>query len=159
MFIKKRFISSLIFLLLLFNITSAVMAQATAADSVKAAIQQLFKGMQNADTALLRNAFADQAILQTVVSGRDGHLTVRSENLDEFISFVGQQNPGDADERIEWDVIRIDGPLASAWTPYHFFYKSAFSHCGVNSFQLVRIGGNWKIQYLIDTRRREPCKD
>lgn len=159
MFIKKRFISSLIFLLLLFYVSSAVMAQATAADSVKAAIQQLFKGMQNADTALLRNAFADQAILQTVVSGRDGHLTVRSENLDEFISFVGQQNPGDADERIEWDVIRIDGHLASAWTPYNFFYKSAFSHCGVNSFQLVRIGGNWKIQYLIDTRRREPCKD
>lgn len=159
MITKKQTGYSLFCLLLLFVSSIKVAAQETAVDSVKLTIQQLFKGMQNADTGLLRNAFADQAILQTVAAGRDGRLVVRTENLNEFISFVGQQSPGDADERIQWDCIRVDGPLASAWTPYQFFYKSAFSHCGVNSFQLVRLGGSWKIQYLIDTRRREPCSN
>jgi len=63
-----------------------------------------------------------------------------------------------ADERIVFETIRIDGPLASVWTPYNFYYEGKFSHCGVNSFQLVKINGEWKIQYLIDTRRKQGCK-
>jgi hypothetical protein len=63
-----------------------------------------------------------------------------------------------ADERITFETIKIDGPLAVAWTPYKFYYEGKFSHCGVNSFQLVRLNGAWKIQYLIDTRRRTGCQ-
>lgn len=64
---------------------------------------------------------------------------------------------GGLDERIQFDVVKVDGPLASVWTPYKFYFKGQFSHCGVNSFQLVRVNGEWKIQYLIDTRRRNDC--
>ncbi|MEM9869076.1 MAG: nuclear transport factor 2 family protein, partial [Bacteroidota bacterium] len=32
-----------------------------------------------------------------------------------------------------------------------------FSHCGINSFQMVNFGGEWKIIYLIDTRGKEGC--
>ena len=42
-------------------------------------------------------------------------------------------------------------------TPYKFYVGEKFSHCGVNSFQLVKIRGEWKIQYIIDTRRRQNC--
>jgi len=63
------------------------------------------------------------------------------------------------DERINFDMVRTDGPLATAWTPYKFYYKGNFSHCGVDSYQLVRINGIWKIQYLIDTRRNMSCGD
>jgi len=55
-------------------------------------------------------------------------------------------------------VVKIDGPLAIVWTPYKFYFNGKFSHCGVNSFQLVRFNGVWKIQYLIDTRRRAGCE-
>ena len=34
-----------------------------------------------------------------------------------------------------------------------------FSHCGVNSFQLFNDNGQWKIIYLIDTRRKKIVKD
>jgi len=63
-----------------------------------------------------------------------------------------------ADERISFETIKIDGPLAIAWTPYKFYYEGKFSHCGVNSFQLVRVDNQWRIQYLIDTRRRQGCE-
>ncbi|HNA01067.1 MAG TPA: hypothetical protein PLN49_09415, partial [Ferruginibacter sp.] len=63
-----------------------------------------------------------------------------------------------ADERITFDVVRVDGALAIAWTPYKFYFNGKFSHCGVNSFQLVRFNGEWKIQYLIDTRRKAGCE-
>jgi hypothetical protein len=53
--------------------------------------------------------------------------------------------------------IQVDGNMANAWTPYEFWYEGEFSHCGVNSFQLIKDDGEWKIIYLVDTRRKEGC--
>ena len=82
---------------------------------------------------------------------------LKYEKIDEFISFVGKESPGNADERIKVEMIKIEATLATVWTPYQFYYKGKFSHCGVNSFQLVRLNGQWKIQYIIDTRKKAGC--
>jgi hypothetical protein len=129
----------------------------TAEDSVKTVINNLFLGMKNADTNLLKQAFADSAILQTIAGTKDGKIVVRTDDLKGFIDFVGKQKKDAADEQISFESIKIDGALASVWTPYKFYFNGQFSHCGANSFQLVRINKEWKIQYLIDTRRRQPC--
>jgi hypothetical protein len=97
-------------------------------------------------------------VLQTISSNKEGKTLVKTENVEEFANFVGQLKKDSADERISFETIKIDSPLAMVWTPYNFYYNGAFSHCGVNSFQLVRFDGAWKIQYLIDTRRRTGCK-
>jgi hypothetical protein len=130
----------------------------TAEDSVKAVIKKMFTGMKNADVVLLKSCFADSMVLQTISRNKEGKLMVKNEDPSGFIDFVSKEAPGNADERIVFDVIKTDGPLAIAWTPYNFYYKGQFSHCGVNSFQLVRFNGEWKIQYLIDTRRKQGCK-
>ena len=54
--------------------------------------------------------------------------------------------------------IKIDGNLASVWTPYEFYLDNNFSHCGVNSFQLFNNNGNWEIIYIVDTRKKLGCK-
>ena len=131
----------------------------TTEDSVKTAVNQLFEGMKKADGALVKSAFADSAIMQTFTRSREGQLMVRTEQVQRFADMVGSQQSGELDERIQFDVVKVDGPLASVWTPYKFYFKGQFSHCGVNSFQLVRTNGQWKIQYLIDTRRRSGCAE
>ena len=135
----------------------ALYAQTTE-DSVKAAVNQLFEGMKSANAAMVTSSFTDSAVLQTIVRNREGKTIVRNQYVRDFADFVGKQQPGAADERIEFETIKIDGPLAIAWTPYKFYYNGQFSHCGVNSFQLVRMENGWKIQYIIDTRRREGCE-
>ena len=130
-------------------------AAQTAEDSVKATINQLFDAMKNADAAALKDAFADSAVLQTIVTVKEGKIAVRNEVVADFADFIAKTAKGDADERISFETIKIDGPLAIAWTPYKFYYKGQYSHCGVDSFQLVRVNGKWKIVYLIDTRRKE----
>jgi Putative lumazine-binding len=130
----------------------------TAEDSVKAVINKMFTGMKTADAALLKTCFADSMILQTISRNKEGNLEVRNEDPVGFIDFVSKEAPGNADERITFDVVKVDGPLAIAWTPYSFYYKGQFSHCGVNSFQVVRLNGEWRIQYIIDTRRKQGCK-
>ena len=129
----------------------------SAVDSVKMVINNMFTAMKNADPVLLQSCFADSMVLQTISRDKDGKLLVRNEAASGFIEFISKEAPGNADERIIFETVKTDGPLASVWTPYQFYYKGQFSHCGVNSFQLVRFNGIWKIQYLIDTRRRTGC--
>jgi len=139
----------------LFLLTFNAKAQ-SAEDSVKTAINKLFAAMKNGDSRALVECFADSAILQTVVE-KNGSVSVQTEPVKDFADFVGTQKQGDADERITFDMVGTDGALAIAWTPYKFYYKGNFSHCGIDSYQLVRINGIWKIQYLIDTRRKTNC--
>jgi hypothetical protein len=127
-------------------------------DSVKTVVNNLFAAMKNADSVALKNVFSEWAVLQTISRTKEGSTIVRTDNINQFASFVGKSNKGDADERISFGAVHIDGALASVWTPYEFYLKGTFSHCGVNSFQLVRINGVWKVQYLIDTRRKTDCK-
>lgn len=148
---------SILIALTVFLITATASAQ-TAEDSVKTTINNLFVAMKNGDASLFKTVFSDSAVLQTISRSKEGKTLVKTESVNEFASFVGQLKKDSADERIHFETIKIDGPLAIAWTPYNFYYNGAFSHCGVNSFQLVRFDDGWKIQYLIDTRRRAGCK-
>ena len=135
---------------------SVVKAQ-TAEDSVKSVINRMFTGMKTANATMVKSCFADSIVFQTIARNKEGLLIVKNDDPAGFIDFISKESAGNADERIVFDVVKVDGPLAIAWTPYNFYYKGQFSHCGVNSFQLVRFNGEWKIQYLIDTRRKQGC--
>ena len=149
------------FLILLtaFIFTHTLVTAQTAEDSVKATVNQLFEGMKNSDPNLVKDAFADSAILQTIGRNQQtGQTVIRTDAVSGFADQVSKATKGALDERITFETVKIDGPLAIVWTPYTFYYNGNLSHCGVNSFQLVRINGKWKIQYLIDTRRRQGCQ-
>jgi hypothetical protein len=130
----------------------------TTEDSVKITVNRLFEGMKTSNPDLIRSCFSDSAILQTIARNKEGKTIIRNESVSAFVQSISQIKAGAADEQISFETIKIDGPLALAWTPYKFYFEGKFSHCGVNSFQLVRINGEWKIQYLIDTRRRQGCE-
>lgn len=140
------------------QLVPAAEGSSTAEDSVRHVINTMFLAMKQADPALLKNCFADSMVLQTIGRNKEGKLIVITEKSGAFGESISKLAAGDADEQIRFDVVRVDGPLAMAWTPYKFYYKGQFSHCGVNSFQLVRFNGEWKIQYIIDTRRRTQCE-
>lgn len=117
-------------------------------------MRNLFTAMKNADAELLKSVFSETAVLQTIT--KDG---VKNEDINNFIASVSKMQKNDLDERITIEAIHTDGNLASVFTPYSFYFKGKFSHCGANSFQLVKQNGEWKIQYLIDTRRKDNCKE
>jgi hypothetical protein len=151
----KKFILTFILLSLLGN---KMTAQTTAEDSVKAVITQFFKGMKTGDTTSIRATFTEGVIFQSIARTKEGATLVKTEVVADFLKIVATEN-GNLDERITFGHVLIDGGLASVWTPYNFFYKGQFAHCGVNSFQMVKINGDWRIQYLIDTRRKKGCEN
>ncbi|MCD9616805.1 nuclear transport factor 2 family protein [Chryseobacterium gleum] len=118
-------------------------------------IRNLFLGMKNADPELVKSAFTENAVLQTIT--KDG--TVKSDSIQDFIASVSKFPKDDLDEKIIIEAVHTDGGLASVFTPYSFYLKGKLSHCGANSFQLVKQNNEWKIQYIIDTRRKDNCKE
>ena len=146
---------SIIYLVLVLISAFTGKAQSTR-DSVIVVVSQLFEGMKKADTVMLKHCFSPNAVLQTIEE-KNSVIKVRDEVVKDFINFVGKETVGSADERITIETVKIDGPMAMVWAPYQFFSKGKFSHCGVNVFELVRLNTGWKIQYIIDTRRKENC--
>lgn len=132
-------------------------AQASDEEAVTAVVAQLFDAMRAKDTAAVRGTFHPEARLQSVGRDGDGKTVVRTTSLDAFVRAIGGA-PAHLDERI-WGVeVRVDGGLATVWTRYAFYADSAFSHCGVDAFQLARADGDgWRILHIADTRQREGC--
>jgi hypothetical protein len=109
---------------------------------------------RNADSAAVAGVFSSDCTMQTIATDKAGKVLVKTEQVSRFVSSIAKQKPGVIDEQIVFETIKIDGPLAIVWTPYRFIYNGNFSHSGVNMFCLVNLDGQWKIQYLIDTRRK-----
>lgn len=144
---------------LVFLITSLGFGQEDEKLKVKAAVDTFFEGFHKGDTTLMKSVMTDKIVLQTAYKNKEGEDVLVTDELEKLISAIANR-PIDQkwDERLLDYSIQIDGNMANAWTPYEFWFNDAFSHCGVNSFQLFKDGEQWKIIYLIDTRRRTGCE-
>ena len=131
-------------------------AAQTPEDSVKTVVKALFDAMRLSDSSLISACFTRDGLLQSL-DERSQPIKVRTDSIGMFAHIISALPVGAADERPSFDVVRVNGNLAMVWAPYQFYYKGSFHHCGVDSFQLVRIGGVWKIQYIIDTEHRQGC--
>lgn len=151
----KHFLYAL--LALAFSAPVAKAQQTTEEEGIKATINLLFDGMRNADTTTIAKAFAPTAIMQSIAKNKAEKYSVRNESVANFIKSIAAPHREKYDERIEFTKILIDQNLASVWTNYQFYVGNTFSHCGVNSFQLLKTDEGWKIIYLIDTRRKNNC--
>ena len=139
--------------LFFFLISSFSFAQNPSEKEIVKPIENLFNAMKSADSLGVKNAFSNSAIMQTFSKIQE----IRTDKVEDFAKQVGASQAGDLDERFTISKILVDGNMASVWVPYRFYYKGNYSHCGVNSFQLAKLNNEWKIQYIIDTRRKDNC--
>lgn len=124
---------------------------------VKKVVESLFNSMKESNEMGILSCFTSTATMQSVDKDKEGNINTKTTEVGGFASNVGKLPKGAADERITFDVVRIDGDMAFVWTPYQLFFNGKFMHCGVDAFVLIKQNGNWKINYLIDTRRKENC--
>ena len=139
-------------------LSSNIFAQQDESLKVKAAVDTFFEGFHKGDTLLMQSVMRDNLLLQTTFTDQDGKNILVTENSSKLIDAIASR-PADQkwDERLLAYNIQIDAAMANVWTPYEFWLNGVFSHCGVNNFQLFNDNGEWKIIYLMDTRRKEGC--
>ncbi|HUR30811.1 MAG TPA: nuclear transport factor 2 family protein [Saprospiraceae bacterium] len=124
---------------------------------IRATVDRMFQSMYSRDTSTMRLCFLPGAKLLTYSSGMGGKQSVHEETLNDIIHGVAGIGDAIMEERlVSWQCL-IDDGIASVWTPYEFYFKGQFSHCGVNSFQLVKVEEEWKISMITDTRRKSQC--
>ena len=137
-----------------------VNAQDTEKDAVKATIENFFEAFHKQDTVALKTMAKGNINLQSISVNRKGKTVLQENDYQSFIKSIASiPKDNTFEEKLLDFSIQIDGQMANAWTPYEFWYNGNFSHCGVNSFQLIKEEETWKILYLVDTRRREGCQE
>lgn len=90
-------------------------------------------------------------------NGKPGELEMRMSSNEALVA-------NDADDGREFlerwtgePVVMIRGPLASVWGEYEFRIDGEFSHCGIDSVDVARVDGEWKIVNWLWTVEKEHC--
>jgi hypothetical protein len=135
---------------------TAASSQTTPEDSVKIAIGKFFTAIRNSDGMAYRQAFMDSAAYQHINWDRSGEPVIKASNVMQMALLISSVPKGTADPRIGFDMVKVNGFFASAWVPFKFYVNGQQLYCSVASFQMMRVKGEWKIQYYVD--RQIPCK-
>ncbi len=150
-----KYLQAIFILFISYNLN----AQKAETENVKATIVEFFNAFHEQDTTALKVMAKGDIKLQSISINKEGESVLRENNYSEFLKNIAGI-PKDKTFKVKLldFSIQVDGNMANAWTPYEFWFDGNFSHCGVNSFQLIKEDDRWKIIYLVDTRRREGCK-
>ncbi len=139
-------------------ISSSLFAQKSDEADVKNTVVKFFDAFHKQDSVAINALVSKDITLQSIGKNREGVTQLNTQEFSAFLkSIVSIPKDQKFEEKLLDFKIQIDGDMANAWTPYEFWFNDKFSHCGVNSFQLAKLEGTWKIIYLVDTRRREGC--
>ena len=120
-------------------------------------VNQMFDGMRNADSASVRAVFVPGARFASI-DARATPPAVRYDSVGGWINAIAGSNRRWREEIYDVQV-KVDGDMAHVWSPYTFYLDNKWNHCGVNSMELLKVNGAWKLTQLSDTRKREACRD
>lgn len=149
-----------LFFLVILCYNQILSAQQTEEENIKNVISLFFKGIHEGDTLLIKQTIASDLKIQTIYTNEEGKVVLRTDEVAHFLNNIARKDPEATwDEKLLSYNINVDNNMANVWTPYEFYYNGIFSHCGVNSFQLFKENNQWKIIYLIDTRRKQNCNN
>jgi hypothetical protein len=121
--------------------------------SILLPINNMFNAMREHNREKFLDQFTEQAILERV----NNENNLEASDLYKFSLFI-KETPRYLDEKIFNTKINQSGNLANAWVPFAFYLDGKLSHCGVNSFQLIKQQEVWKIRYLMDNTFTGDCE-
>jgi hypothetical protein len=134
---------------------AALPAQTTPAEKeVHAVVEKFFTAFNAKDTTTMRTTMFGDVKLFTTGTSPQGQPFAKAEAGSDFLKIIASA-PVKLYEKIFDPVIEIEDGLANVWTRYEFYADDKYSHCGIDSFLLVKTAEGWKIAALADTRRKE----
>lgn len=124
--------------------------------AVLAAVQAFLDALNTKDGPRLAATLMPRAVFHSAAENpRTGPIVERT--AEEFVALVAQ-SPNELHERM-WDAeVRVRGRIATVWTPYDFWIDGAFSHCGIDAFNLVETAEGWRISSAVYTTEQEDCE-
>lgn len=121
---------------------------------IQQTIEIFFKAFHQRDSIALKQICAENLVLHSISENAQGNKFSVENASDFYKSIASIPTTIIFEEKIVSYKIQVDGSMAHVWTPYEFYVNGKLSHSGVNSFQLFKENEDWKVVYIIDTRRK-----
>jgi hypothetical protein len=114
--------------------------------------RQLFDAMSSHNAGAAGNLFIPGAMLYGV--GPNG--APSGIPFQKWVDQMGKSSDSWL-ERIWNPKVLQHGAAAVVWADYDFHLNGTFSHCGIDSFSLLKTNTGWKIASITDTREKSGC--
>jgi len=138
-------------------------AQSPAQDeraAVTRTVDRFFDAMQARDRATLESLVIPEG---RGIALREGAAeTPAARSLQALIDSLLE---GEADilERMWRPEVRVEmlggAGIATLWAPYDFWIDGTRHHCGIDAFQLLNTGGDWRIANVVWTSQETNCPE
>jgi hypothetical protein len=155
-----KHLSIAIVLVLSFFTSPAAADDAAERAAVLALLDRTFDAIAANDPDMWRPLLTEEArnlSFRPDPEGPEGALIMR-ERADR--DSLAAMTPGETRYFERWlgePTVLIRGPIAVVWGEYDFWIDGKFSHCGVDTVNLAKIDGAWKIAHFMWTVEPEGC--
>lgn len=118
-----------------------------------AVANRLFEAMRAKDAEAIRKLFMPEGQLVAIDKPRTGGgvSTTRVFTAASFAKTIAEAKAPEFVEKMPQPKAEIFGDMALVFGSYTFHVGDKFSHCGTNSFHLVRTADGWKIANAAST--------
>jgi hypothetical protein len=138
-------------------VTTTFADEADDREAVMSVIHSFFASMTAKDVASMQQIMTEDGILYGYRESAEG-LNVFSLTHASYLENLAKHE-GIPVERI-WDAeIKLHDRIAIVWTPYDFHNDGVFSHCGMNTFSMLRGDDGWKITGVVFSVQTEGCAE
>ena len=109
--------------------------------------------LTNGDGKTLARLTLDSAVVGGIGT-RDG---VERMSLRTWPLYINRTGPSTFTERGFGATARVQDRVAQVWMPYDLYIGDKWSHCGVDTFTLMKSDGHWRVAALIYTIQQPPA--
>ncbi len=135
-------------------LASGLLFQTSASEeqSVAVVVDNLFAAMSKHDASAARALFIPEAMLFEVKA--DGSAVAIP--YEKWVQALGTSK--DAWLERTWNSkVLVHGSVAIFWANYDFHLNGKLSHCGIDSFNLLKTAAGWRIASISDTHEVAAC--
>jgi hypothetical protein len=126
-------------------------------DAIMEVVDTLFLAINTSDAELTKSIVTPDSMNYVVSPDGQGGWQHKSVPQS-FYTDQTNYGPEKVTERYWSPTLLIDEAIAVFWAPYDFYIDGKFSHCGIDAFDLIKVGDEWKVGNASYTRRTTGCE-
>ena len=128
-------------------------AQTSDEKDVVAAVQKTFDGMAANDAGKILASMTADARLYGVRANGSSYSLPAEQWANRLVGLKSEF----VERFTKSPAVSIHGTIANVWGEYELLRDGKFSHCGVDSFNLLKTAEGWKVAAILDTEETTGC--
>lgn len=153
---NKKLICVFLVIFILFTVNSVFGNVDSEKSKILETVKKFLRVLETGDTALANEILVPEGS-NFSVREEGGFYRIKHTNYNKLIASLPEMKEK-YKEIISDPEILVHKNISVLWAKYKFFIDGKFSHCGVDSFSLIKIEDKWKIASIIYTIEKKGCK-